>query len=177
MPNNYYLNHIDGFGQKVTALRKQQGLIPSHFAKKVGVAPNTLSQWEKDETMPTWNSVVKLAKACGIPVKELVGEDTVKRLAAHKRELAKKNSTRGYYFGYIEGLGDRIYHLRKKAGLTQKQLAKKAGLSYRAISTYELDQVSPSSKAAQKLADALDATLEELLGKDALNAENHGNHD
>ena len=127
--------------------------------------------------MPTWNSVVKLAKACGIPVKELVGEDTVKRLAAHKRELAKKNSTRGYYFGYIEGLGDRIYHLRKKAGLTQKQLAKKAGLSYRAISTYELDQVSPSSKAAQKLADALDATLEELLGKDALNAENHGNHD
>lgn len=177
MPNNYYLNHIDGFGQKVTALRKQQGLIPSHFAKKVGVAPNTLSQWEKDETMPTWNSVVKLAKACGMSVKELVGEDTVNRLAAHKRELAKKNSTRGYYFGHIEGLGDRIYHLRKKAGLTQKQLAKKAGLSYRAISTYELDHVSPSSKAAQKLADALDVTLEELLGKDALNAENHGNHD
>lgn len=177
MPNNYYLDHIDGFGQKVTALRKQQGMISSHFAKKVGVAPNTLSQWEKDETMPTWNSVVKLAKACGITAKDLVGEDTVKQLAAHKRELAKKNSTRGYYFGYIEGLGDRIYHLRKKAGLTQKQLAKKAGLSYRAISTYELDRVSPSSKAAQKLADALDVTLEELLGKDVLHAENHGNHD
>lgn len=177
MPNSYYLDHIDGFGQKVTALRKQQGMIPSHFAKKVGVSPTTLSQWEKDETMPTWNSVVKLAKACGITVKELVGEDAVKQLAVHKRVLVKKNSTRGYYFGYIEGLGNRIYHLRKKAGLTQKQLAEKVGVSYRAISKYELDHVSPSSKTAQKLADALDVTLEELLGKDVLHAENHGNHD
>ena len=158
MTRNYYLEHIDGLDKRITALRKQKGMLKNQLAKSIGVSFSALNQWEKGQHMPTWNNAVK-------------------HLMAHKRALANKNATRGNYFGYIEGLGDRIYHLRKKARLTQCQLAERIGVSYRAISAYESNRVSPSSKVAQKLADALGISLVELLGKGIDHAENHGNHD
>lgn len=177
MTRNYYLEHIDGLDKRITALRKQKGMLKNQLAKSIGVSFSALNQWEKGQHMPTWNNAVKLAKAFGMPVEDLIGEEAVKHLMAHKRALANKNVTRGNYFGYIEGLGDRIYHLRKKARLTQCQLAERIGVSYRAISAYESNRVSPSSKVAQKLDDALGISLVELLGKGIDHAENHGNHD
>lgn len=181
MTQNYCLEYIDGLGKRITALREQKGMLKSQLAKKIGVSFSALDRWEKGQYMPTWNNAVKLAKAFGMPVKDLIGEEAVKQIAAHKRELLtkenKENNVRGTYFGYIEGLGDRIYHLRKRAGLTQKQLGEKVGISFRSISYYESNRVSPSSKVAQKLADAFGISLAELLGKETDHAENHGNHD
>lgn len=64
-------------------------------------------------------------------------------------------------------IGARIKEIRKKRGLTQVQLAKKAGVSQSALSDIE-SQVSskrPSATTIQLLASALGCTVAELMGE------------
>ena len=66
-------------------------------------------------------------------------------------------------------IGARIKEIRKKRGLTQVQLAKKAGISQSALSDIE-SQISskrPSATTIQLLASALGTTVAELMGETA----------
>lgn len=60
---------------------------------------------------------------------------------------------------------DRLKEKRIEAGLTQEELAKKAGVTSRTIQNYELGNRKPSNmEVIQKIADSLGTTTEYLLG-------------
>ena len=60
---------------------------------------------------------------------------------------------------------DRLKEKRVEAGLTQAELAKKAGVTARTIQNYELGNRKPANmEVIQKIADALGTTTEYLLG-------------
>ena len=60
---------------------------------------------------------------------------------------------------------DRLKEKRVEAGLTQAELATKAGTSSRTIQNYELGKSKPSNmEIAQRIADVLGTTTEYLLG-------------
>jgi len=48
-------------------------------------------------------------------------------------------------------VGERVLHLRQISGLSQRELAKRAGLTNSVISTIEQDKVSPSVSSLEKL--------------------------
>ena len=58
-----------------------------------------------------------------------------------------------------------VKKLREKAGLSQNQLAKSAGISQAALSKIESEDKNPSVETVFLLADALDCTVSELLGE------------
>lgn len=60
--------------------------------------------------------------------------------------------------------GQRLAALRRAAGLTQQQLADKTGISRRMIAHYETQPSNPPSAVILKLARAVAATTDELLG-------------
>ena len=60
---------------------------------------------------------------------------------------------------------DRLKEKRKQAGLTQVELAEKAGVTSRTIQNYELGTRNPANMLTiQRIADALHTTTEYLLG-------------
>lgn len=60
---------------------------------------------------------------------------------------------------------DRLKEKRVEAGLTQAELAKRAGVTARTIQNYELGNRKPANmEVIQKIADALGTTTEYLLG-------------
>ena len=60
---------------------------------------------------------------------------------------------------------DRLKEKRVEAGLTQAELAQKAGVTTRTIQNYELGNRKPANmEVIQKIADALATTTEYLLG-------------
>ena len=61
--------------------------------------------------------------------------------------------------------GERITMLRKQLKLSQDDLAKKIGTSAPIIGRYEREEIKPSIDVASKIADALDVSLDYLLGK------------
>lgn len=61
-------------------------------------------------------------------------------------------------------IGENIRYYRKRAGLTEKELARDVGCSVAAISTWERDLHDPPALAVVSLCGALDVTPGELLG-------------
>mgnify|MGYP000027061330 CR=1 FL=1 len=55
--------------------------------------------------------------------------------------------------------------IRKSKGLTQKQLSELSGVSRVAIARYETNQQTPQKAAVEKLARALDVSVEELTNE------------
>lgn len=62
------------------------------------------------------------------------------------------------------GFSENIKLLRKKRGLTQKQLADNCGLSIATIQGYEQGKYAPKPEAILKLVKALNTTPSELMG-------------
>ena len=60
-------------------------------------------------------------------------------------------------------LGVRIAALRRERGLTQERLAKRAGLSQRAISYYERESNAIPVDRLRRIADALHVSIDEFL--------------
>lgn len=58
-----------------------------------------------------------------------------------------------------------ILQFRKKAGLTQKQLAEMVEVDQAAVSNWELGKSEPQRKTVPKIANALGCTVDELLSE------------
>ena len=64
--------------------------------------------------------------------------------------------------------GQKIKEARKKAGLTQKELGQKLGLSFQAIAQWENDLRNPKFETLKKIADALGVNIDSLLDESTL---------
>lgn len=60
--------------------------------------------------------------------------------------------------------GNKLKQLRAKAGLTQKQLAERLGVTSSVVSYYELSERSPSPEVLVKLARIFHVSTDYLLG-------------
>lgn len=54
------------FGERVKKARKHAGLERKDLAKHLGLHPNTIANWERDETMPSETMARVVARRCGV---------------------------------------------------------------------------------------------------------------
>ena len=66
-------------------------------------------------------------------------------------------------------LGRKIYHTRETKNISKKSLAKKIGVSTSILNKWENCEMIPDMKQVNKLAEALDITVAELLDNDIRN--------
>ncbi len=65
-------------------------------------------------------------------------------------------------------MNQKILELRKKAGLTQEQLAQKLNISFQAVSKWENAQACPDIGLVPQIADLFGVSIDELFGRAAL---------
>lgn len=63
-------------------------------------------------------------------------------------------------------IGDRLRDLRKRALLTQEQLAERSGIAISTVIRIERNQVEPQGRTIRKLAQALGVEPHELVKED-----------
>ncbi len=63
--------------------------------------------------------------------------------------------------------GNRLYQLRRKAGLSQAQLGEKVGVSNKAVSKWENGQAKPGLDIVHRLADVLSVSVDQMLNMSA----------
>lgn len=61
------------------------------------------------------------------------------------------------------GLGDHLFHARKKRGLSQEEVAEKLGISRQTVSKWETDETLPDICQSKKLAVLYGVSLDELV--------------
>lgn len=62
--------------------------------------------------------------------------------------------------------GEQIRKIRLKRGYNQEQLAELASLNRVTIAKYESGKVEPGAQALSRIADALEVTVDQLLGRE-----------
>ncbi|MDE6292360.1 MAG: helix-turn-helix domain-containing protein, partial [Bacilli bacterium] len=62
-------------GEKISELRKREAMSQEELAEKVGVARQTISKWELEETAPDIKQAQELSKIFHISLDELVGNE------------------------------------------------------------------------------------------------------
>ncbi|MBQ7060826.1 MAG: helix-turn-helix transcriptional regulator [Clostridia bacterium] len=65
-------------------------------------------------------------------------------------------------------IGNYIQHLRRKAGLTQKELADKLNISFQAVSKWETGESLPDTGLLLDLSDILSTSVDKLLSGGAI---------
>lgn len=62
-------------GERIQMYRKQLDLSQEELGQKLLVSRQTISLWEKDQTLPTIDNLIKLREIFGIPVDNMLGMD------------------------------------------------------------------------------------------------------
>ena len=63
-------------------------------------------------------------------------------------------------------MNEKIHQLRRERGMTQKELARRLGISPSAVGMYEQGRREPDSTLLSRLASVLECSTDELLGTD-----------
>lgn len=133
---------MKNFGEKLKELREERNLSQKELGDKMGgITQQTIAQYEKKETVPKFETVSKIANALEINP-NIFYSDFSQSVADDSEEI-----------------GERIKELRKSKGVSQKELAQKAGLSIGSIQGYEQGRYNPKLEAIAKIAGALGVDL------------------
>jgi Predicted transcriptional regulators len=80
-------------GERLTKLREERGYMQRDVAEKLGIAPNTLSGYERDMRKPDSDTLIKLAKFYNESVDSLLGieEPDISRIYMSLAKDAERN--------------------------------------------------------------------------------------
>jgi len=126
---------------RIRIARKVAGITQEQLAKSLGVNRATLSRYESGEIDPPSSQLQRIADTLDVSINELLGQGEAKQMST----------------------GQRIRVARKKAGITQADLANKLDIPFQSISQWERDIRKPKMETLQKIADALDIDVFELV--------------
>ncbi|MDI7246196.1 MAG: helix-turn-helix transcriptional regulator [Bacillota bacterium] len=121
-----------GLGEKLRVAREDRGMTLRDVASAAGISSTYLSEIERGNVQPALRVLKRLAHVLHVP------------LSSFMSSVERK--------GFI---GDKLRSIREKLGLTQAEVAAKAGVSAALIGQIELGRVSPSLKTINKVASAL----------------------
>ena len=77
-------------GEKIAALRKEQGMSQEALGEKLGLSRQAVSKWEADQAVPTMDNLMELSKLFGVPVDTLLRPDA--ELTPKEEETAETES-------------------------------------------------------------------------------------
>ncbi len=117
-------------GDKIRMLREGAGLTLGELAKKIGISPSYLSEIERESVHPSVATVKAIGKALDVPLTTIM----------HSHEST---------------IGLKLRSTREEQGMTQAELAEKAGVSAGLVGQIENGRVQPSLKTLENLADVL----------------------
>lgn len=139
-------------GQVIFTLRRSRQLSLTELAEKSGVTSREIAMLEQGQRVsPKLSTLEKLAKGFGMKTSRLV---EMMEGQSHLSVEEKRNAMQ---------IGERIKAARKKAGLTQKQLGEKMGISYQAVAQWENDLRNPKIETLRAIANALGVPVSDLI--------------
>ena len=115
-------------GERISILRRERGLSLSELAQKAGISATYLCQIENGHVLPSLATLKAIARALNASPQDFLSSSHV---------------------------GYKIKKIRQERGITQAELAKKAGVSTGLIGQIESGKVEPSIKTLEKIAKAL----------------------
>lgn len=94
-------------GEKIQKYRKAFGMSQEELGKKLFVSRQTISLWEKDQTVPTIDNLMRLREVFGVSVDEILDIE-------RKESVSEIEPNETYQFNYTTTELKEIYRLQRK---------------------------------------------------------------
>jgi transcriptional regulator with XRE-family HTH domain len=85
---------LEGFGQRLTQIRRSRGVTQTDLADAVGVSKRVIAYYEQDDAQPPGALLVDLARALQVSTDELLGIKMLKKQDEPKRSRLMKRLAR-----------------------------------------------------------------------------------
>ncbi len=95
-------------GEKIQNYRKYLGLSQEELGQKLLVSRQTISLWEKDQTVPTIDNLMRLSDILGISVDEILDSES-------KEQNTEIQPNEAYQFAFTKEELNEIYRLHRKS--------------------------------------------------------------
>lgn len=95
-------------GENIKKYRKELGMSQEELGDKLLVSRQTISLWEKEQTVPTIDNLMRLKEVFGVSADEILGFE-------NKTQTAEDTPNEAYKFHFPKTELDKIYHLQIKA--------------------------------------------------------------
>ena len=95
-------------GEKIQKYRKDLDLSQEELGQKLLVSRQTISLWEKDQTVPTIDNLIRLREIFGVSVDEILGFETIEQ----NKEILPNEL---YRFTFSKEELSEIYRLQRKS--------------------------------------------------------------
>jgi len=79
MPRKINAEAATGFGTRLATLRKAAGITQTAFAAEIGISQRMMAYYEGPTARPPANRLPRMAKALGVSVDALLGNETAQR--------------------------------------------------------------------------------------------------
>lgn len=99
-------------GEKIQKYRKSLGLSQEELGQKLLVSRQTVSLWEKDQTVPTIDNLIRLREIFGVSVDEILGFETIEQ----NNEILPNEL---YRFTFLKEELSEIYRLQIKSAYSR----------------------------------------------------------
>lgn len=76
-------------GQRIRSLRQKKGMLQEELARRAGLSPSALSNFEQGRRRTSLDWLRKISKALGVPMSELIPESRVRKPLAQNEEEEK----------------------------------------------------------------------------------------
>ena len=95
-------------GEKIQTHRKQLGMSQEELGQKLLVSRQTISLWEKDQTVPTIDNLIRLREIFGVSVDEILGFENIEQ---NDKILPNES----YQFAFSKEELNEIYRLQRRS--------------------------------------------------------------
>lgn len=92
-------------GQRIKAARKQAGMTQSALGKELGISYQTVAQWENDLRKPKQETLLKIAKALGVHLRDLVDQSVWEEFDKQHTEEIEQIKQGLAVIRYLEEMG------------------------------------------------------------------------
>ena len=149
-------------GTNIKQLRLSLGKTQKEIAEQGGFRQGIYANWENNRFLPGADSLIKLADCFGCSVDYILGRESEDGNIILSNNIT--NSTIPQNIAVID-FAERLKTIRKKNNLTQNELALKSNISRSNINTWETGRSLPLPDGLIALSNALECSIDYLLGK------------
>lgn len=99
-------------GEKIQKYRKAIGMSQAELGQKLLVSRQTISLWEKDQTVPTIDNLMRLREVFGVSVDEILDIEVD---IEGKESVSEIEPNETYQFNYTKAELNELYRLQRKS--------------------------------------------------------------
>ena len=150
-------------GENIKKYREKTNLSVKELSELIKCSEGTIKRYERGDRTPTLEYLQLISKVLNVDINCL----------ASKEELKNITIRIGFNYELKETLSNNIIKFRTRKGITQRQLSEKTNISIIALNRYEKGTIIPNLEAIIKIADVLNVSIDELVGRNETKKESN----